>query len=491
MSPLHYPTATVSKGTPEQEIAKSIGASGATPYDPAFAPRQDRLLGLDPRAVASTIRRDIPITTVNTNWDVAAVRCAMQSMVIGLFDQPAQLVDSIVGDSRVQAAMVQGYGSLLSCPLRFRLPKRWQGDPIAKKALKAWERTWAVIGSEPVLVDMLQWGDHLGFWTGQISWDTTSQNIWRPYLQPWNPRYTYYNWLYRCYVAIGMDGQYPVFGGDGNWILHAPYGEYRGWIRGAMRAVAPWWLARSYALRDWARYSERNGMPWVKGKTPAAGDKSYVAEFRASLSLLGQETAITVPQGVDQSYSYDVELMESNITGASDGFEKLINRCSDEIIMALMGNNLTTEVTGGSLAAAKAHQGASTMSTRAKGRALANTLTTQIIRPFTAFNFGDPSFACIAEWDTSPPEDQESKARSFAAFTKGLSDLATAGYKLTNAERVAKSIGLKVVLEDAPEPTPELASKTGHAEPDSDEAPAKSGEMGTPPPKTAPPGEAS
>ena len=482
----------MSQGTPEQQIARALGAAKAAPVnDPAFASKHDRLADADRSAAARIVSRDIPLTTVNTTWSIGMVREAMQSLVIGLFDTPAQLVESIVGDSRVQAAMLQRNGALLSEPIRFSLPKKYKDDPTAQKCLRSWEKIWPLVAGEAVLSELLQWSTHLGFGMAQINWDTTTSGIWRPYLQVWNPRYSYYHWLYRCYVAIGLDGQQPVFGGNGQWLLHTPHGEYRGWIRGAMRAIAPWWLARNYALRDWARYSERNGMPWIKGKTPAAGDLSYINQFLQSLSLLGQETAIVMPQGVDAQYSYDVELLESAVGDASAGYESFINRCSDEITLAIMGQNLTTQVTGGSMAASKTHKQGDNQQVQADGRALALTLTTQVCRPFALFNFGDARFAPVATWDTAPPDDQEAKGRSFAAFTKGLSDLKAAGYELENAEAVAKELGLKVRLKSAPTPAPAAASPTGHAEPDGDEpkdgAEPKPNAMGEAPAKPEPP----
>ena len=164
---------------------------------------------------------------------------------------------------------------------------------------------------------------------------------------------------------------------------------------------------------------------------------------------------------MDPQYSYDVELLEANVMGASDGFEKLINRCSDEIILSLMGNNLTTEVKEGSLAAAKQHQGASSLMAQSEGRALALTLTNQVIRPFALFNFGNADMAPIAEWNTDPPEDEELKSKCFAAFSKGMSDLKSAGYGIENVEQVAKDLGLRIKLKEIQVPMPEMPGAPG------------------------------
>ncbi len=459
--PTESPYAHRSGETPEQIIARNVGGGpavyGQEPYDPAFAPPHDRLQGVNPRAISRVVTREIPMTTVNTDWGIKGVRSSMQSMMIGLFDTSAQLVESIVGDSRNQASMVNRHGALLSTPIRFSTPKGLENDRTALKVLSAWEKAWPFIGGEAILSELLQWSTYLGFGIAQLLWDTT-RPVWRPYLQVFHPRYAWYHWTYRCFVAISLDGQQPIFGGNGHWVLHAPHGEHRGWVRGAMRAVAPWWLARNYALRDWARYSERNGMPWVVGKTPAAANKDDINNFGNALALLGQESVLTIPQGVQENLSYAIDLLEAKTADASNAFRSLIEICNTEITLSLNGTNLTTEVSGGSLAASKTHKQNDNQIVQSEGRALALTLETQIMRPFTAFNFGDPRYTPRAAWDTSPPEDEEAKGRSFESFAKGLSDISAAGYEVENPEQVGKSMGLLIKLKKK---DPQLVDATG------------------------------
>lgn len=464
-SPMNDPLGTRSTSplSPTQAqgmITDALGRPMTQTVDPAWAQRGDSLQGKNPRATAELIYREIPLTVVNTSWDIGAVRTALQSLVVGLFDQPSQLVESIVGDSRVQAAMESRTGAILGAPVKFKLPKKYRDDKDAKKCLRAWERAWPLIAAEPVLAELLQWSVQEGFGVAQLMWDTKSHGVWWPYIQVWNPRYVYYHWLYRCYVAITLDGQVPIFGGDGHWLLHAPHSEYRGWIRGAMRAIAPWWLARNYALRDWARYSERNGMPWVKGKSPAAGDPIQIQQFRTDLSMLGQESIIQVPQGVDDQYSYDVELLEASVGDASTGFEKIIQMCNGEITLALMGQNLTTEVKEGSLAAARVHADVRQQMIEADARALAKSIYMQIARPFAQFNFGNADFAPLIEWDVVPEDDFLMKSQVFKNVLDGLMVARKAGKQFNDLTALTKQFGLNLSMVDIENVEP-LASGLG------------------------------
>ena len=465
-SPMNSPLGTRSQGnmSPTQAqglITDALGRPMLHVDDPAWAQRGDVLKGANPRSTAEIIYREIPLTVVNTSWDIAAVRQALQSLVVGLFDQPSQLVESIVGDSRVQAAMESRTGAILGAPVKFKIPKKYKDDKDAKKCLRAWERAWPLIAAEPVLAELLQWSVQEGFGVAQLMWDTKSHGVWWPYIQVWNPRYVYYHWLYRTYVAITLDGQVPIFGGDGHWLLHAPHSEYRGWIRGAMRAIAPWWLARNYALRDWARYSERNGMPWVKGKSPAAGDPLQIQQFRQDLGMLGQESIIQVPQGVDEKYSYDVELLEANIGDASTGFEKIITMCNGEITLALMGQNLTTEVKEGSLAAARVHADVRQQMIEADARALAKSIYMQIARPFAQFNFGNADFAPQISWDVVPEDDFLMKSAVFKNVADAIYVLRRGGKQVNDLSVLSKQFGLRLDLIDIKNVEPMTAGSGG------------------------------
>ena len=412
-----------------------------TTNDPAWQPPGEKLI--DPRAQARVIHREIPITTVNTSWDPGAIRGAIQQLVIGLFDQPSQLIDSIVGDSRVQATMASRTGGLLGKAMRFRPV---DDSSEAQDCLNAWMGAWPHIGAESVLSELLQWSTHLGFGMAQLLWDT-SDEIWVPHMKIWHPRYTYYHWIYRQYIAVTLDGQTPVTAGDAHWVLHAPHGEYRGWMRGAVRAVAPWWLARNYALRDWARWSERHGLPIIKAKTPAAGDPTLINQFRTDLANLGQETIVQCPVGVDEQNSYDMDLIEAS-DGAWEGFQKLIDQCDIEITLALLSQNLTTEVKEGSYAAARVHGDVRQTLLEADARALAKTLREQVGRPFAAVNFGNPDIAPIIEWDLEPAEDKKELASCMQSFAIAVVDLRKAGFQINNLEDLARNFGLKLKLGD-------------------------------------------
>jgi uncharacterized protein DUF935 len=426
---------------PEQAIQDAFGDVVPVKNDPAFQPPRDPLAVGRLKSRTAVIHRDVPLVVVQTGWDIAQVRKALVDLVIGIFDAPSQLVDSAMGDSRVSSALLSRSSVLMGAPLKFEIPKRFKGSKIAQECHDAWVEHWPSMASEPILSDMQIWGAMLGFWSGQILWDTSGDVI-KPYLYPWHPRYTYYHWTFRRYIALTMDGSVPIEPGDGHWILHAPYGEYRGWMRGAIRPIAPWWLARNYALRDWARYSERHGLPIAKGITPQGADPASVQEFRNQLANIGQECVVQVQQSQDvQIGSYDFEWVETKGTGW-EVFPGLKSASDDEITLALLGQTLTTQVKEGSLAAARVHSDVRQNIVEADARGLSQTVYTQVARPFAALNFGDPDLAPRAIWNVKPDEDKEMLARAFQGFATGVNQSRQAGKQAKSLGKLGKRFGL-------------------------------------------------
>ena len=423
------------------ELDNILGGPIDPPTDDiAFQPPKDPLAGGEERA--KIIYRDLPLTSIQTTWTVSQVQQALAAHSIGLFDQSAQLVDAIVGDDRVQASLGSRTGGLFGREVKFTAGN---DSDAAKECRDAWAKSWSRIAPEPVLKEIQQWAVNLGFSPAQTVWDTESE-LWTPYLRPWHPRYVYYHWQFRTYVAITQDGQVPIVPGNGKWFLHAPNGEYRGWMRGSVRALARPWMIRDFAYRDWARYSERHGMPIIKAIVPSSGDKDMRAQFIAQVSSIGQETAIMLPKNVDGTVGYDLDLLEAK-DQSWESFGRLIDRCDASIVLTLLFQNLTTEVKEGSFAAARVHGDVRQGALASDNAALKLSIYTQLARPFAAFNFGDPDLAPWTEWDVTPIEDVREYADLFQKFGTAVEVLRRGGVQFESAEEVKKlalSFGLKL-----------------------------------------------
>jgi len=366
---------------------------------------------------------DLPVS-IWQDWSIRTIRNAVQGHVLGNFQQSAILVDSMLADDRIQAAANGRIKGVTKC--------EWNFEPAkgGKRQAKEIQELWPEILTEEITEQILLWAIFMGFALCELIWEARD-DLWVPRLKLWHPLYIYYRIDLRKYVVVTQDkGILEIDENDPKWFLYAPWGSYRGWIRGAVRSCSIPWVVRQFALRDWGRYSEVHGLPIKKLLIPAqapAGDK---ARFFASIQRLGSESMFSLPQQTNKDggpgVGFDVQLLEAK-DQAWKSFPGLIAQCERSITLAIRGTNLTTEVDGGSFAAADAHRDEDSDYAIADRRKLAAAVSLRIIRPFCGFNYGNPKLAPAASL-ASTESDQEKEGKVLVSVAQGLLPLEAAGW---------------------------------------------------------------
>lgn len=395
-------------------------------YGNPFGPPVDPLRDVDRDVVGKVFYRDLPIVSLNeASWGYESVRGALAEHAAGQFLRSALLWDAITGDDRVAAVLGSRVGALFGLPVVYTASKK--GDESQRATvLEAWKSAYPLLAPRTVASEIKQWALGVGFGVSQVVWDTdTDDGLWQPYLRPWHPSATYFDWNTRQLVAMTQDGPVQITPGDGNWFVHAPWGIYRGWLRGAVRPLALPWLLRDYASRDWARYNERHGMPIIKAYVPAVGDADEKEAFGQKLANMGREAVILCPTEVDGD-KYDATLLEA-MDRAWESFKSLIDRADIAITLTLAWQNLTTEIHEGSQAAAREHGDVKQSALEFDDATWDHDVVQQLARPYAAFNFGDPNLAPRTHYDVEPLEDQKTAIDCLMNFATAVKTLREAG----------------------------------------------------------------
>jgi hypothetical protein len=413
-------------------------------HDPFAAPR-DPLKGATPEGARVTFR-DVPVGVVPT-WRVCDTRAALTEHQMGVFTRSSLLVESVLADDRVHATLGAVSSALFSRPVKFvRARGKGVDAGAARECLAAWKEVWPRLSQSGAFDTLIRWRKLMGFAPAEVLWQTDTP-LWEPHLKFFHPMYVLYRLDLRRYVAITLDGERVIEPGSGKWFLHAPYGEYRGWQLGAIRAIAPLWLARTYALRDWSRYSEVHGIPIVKAKVPAGGDAQEKQRFTTQVSTLGQESVVMLPQGVDLNQNYDLELLEAK-DRSWEAFRGLIDQCDMSITLALLHQNLMTEMKEGSFAAARQHADVRQEEIAFSEKTFMHDLYMQVARPFALFNFGDANLAPRTRFDIDPDEDHAMRSEILLRLSTAVDLLARNGHR-TDVAALAKQFGLSLSVEEA------------------------------------------
>ena len=377
-----------------------------------------------PRKPDTKAYRDIPIQSF-FEWDVQSILTALAEHELGQFWGSAILSDYLLRDDKVASSLGTRVNGVLGLP--FSLEPSPDGDKRSGgKIVRACEAAWPRMMKRSQLGEFIRWGRTLGFALGELIWDT-SRDLWEPRIKTWHPAHVYYRVDTRKFVVNTMDGPVEVNPGDGKWILYAPHGEYRGWMHGAVRSIAMVALLRQFCYRDSGRAAEIYGLGVKKGKIPAAAKDEIKALFLAQLRNLASEGVINCPTFMDRDgrvQEFDFEFVGAQQgEGAAKLFEMIASRCDSAIALTYLGQNLTSEVKEGSLAAARVHGDVRQDYLEADVQTLVDDIREQILRPWAAINFGDPDLAPLPIWDTRPEEDKASAAKTLVSVSVALTNL--------------------------------------------------------------------
>lgn len=375
------PPVAASAIVPAQARIPTLGA--LVPVDHNYRDPEDTPQGSPP----TDYFRDLPIAALG-RWNLTNIRTALDNHQMGQFLQGAMLTESMLGDGRVQSVL---NGRLKGITMRHLHVKPVDDSKDAKEAAEWAKWLWQRVLTDDVLDQSLAWTTIMGFGLAQRVWDTcrgrNGEEVWCPYIQPWHPQFTYYDISRRQYVAQTQDGIEYIDPDDPHWWLFTPWGEYRGWLRGALRSCAVPWIVRQYALRDAARFSEVHGLPIKVLKVPSQANSTDKSRTTSQVRALGNSSVLTLPQqtGPDGT-GWEFELLEAR-DRSWESFFALIENCDREIQQVIRGTNLTSEVQGGSYAAAQVHEDEDSGYADSDCRKLVESFRSTV-QMFLGFNFG-------------------------------------------------------------------------------------------------------
>jgi phage gp29-like protein len=408
-----------------------------------------------------------PSVRTYTIWTPTRIRAAEIEADGGSMRRVANLCDWLLGDDRIRGCLDVRAQALFGLDPKFEPSGDKRRSNRAVRALEADEDWW---DSYPEAENTLLviWGILLGFAPGRNRWeDGGPQHGGRVLAKPefWHPQHTRYDWTTRRWLTkvatpttdFGVN-EVEIVAGDGDWILHTPYGPNRPWSMGLWRGLARLALLKSYAQSDWARLGESASRNVVESTVDSQGNvvdtKENRQELADDIAALGRDGTIVLPP------MYTYKLVEASAV-TKDIYDQQIKMANEAIAISIRGGNLSTNVTEGSFAAAKAQ---SQMGDQAKLRFDAQAFTTTIhdqsLIMWAELNFGDPGLAPWPVYPVQQEEDLKSKAEAMAKAAESLIQFQALGFDIDRegfAETFQLSDFLKVPKgEDtiAPKPAP-------------------------------------
>lgn len=359
----------------------------------------------------------------------------------GQMQAAAMLYDGLGRDDRISACLNTRIEGLLGLPVTLTPgTEQRKAQKVADRAKKLWPRMFP----RSQLAQILSCGLMLGIGLGENVWKRDPvTGEWVSRLKYWHPQFLYWRWDTESWWLITQDGtiQIPEDGDNGKWFVFCPYGYKYGWRKALIRAVSTLFVIRQLTFRDWARYCEKHGLAIIGAVMPAGADMQIKDRYLSLLDNLGQEALVELEQGVEGN-KYDLKLIEAT-ANTWEGFSGLIQETQGSISILLLGQNLTTEVKGGSRAAATVHNDVRGDKICGDSLSIMETALECTLKPWSAFNYGDPELAPSPAHDTDPPADLSAKATQ-------AKDLSAA---ITGFQAAKAPVDIRQLLEDHQIPT--------------------------------------
>ncbi len=387
---------------------------------------------------------ELPTTTL-PYWSVNEVRAALNQHEIGLLQRSSLLFEAMDRDDRIKAVMDTRVNGLLGLPVTITPPVHADMEKARYVAAIVRER-WRDWFPEGDLAKLLRWSIGVGVGVGENRWQM-EEGLRVPILKVWHPQFLWWRWdlndwdggwsLTTMGKQAGEDRidtspggsiqgsgtQVQPVAGDGTWVVLQPGGRRQPWNAGLVRAFGRPYLVRGFAYRDWARWSETLGAGIKKAKVPASAKAGDKQTFFNSLGRMGANGIIMLPTSMEagKETAFDLTLLESQ-SGDSGGagFNLLIKQADTSIAILALGQNLTTEVRGGSFAAARVHENVKHDIASTDAMNLCGAIRRGSLMPFARDNFGDPTLAPVMSIEVGPPDDRKAKAQTYFTLAQAL-----------------------------------------------------------------------
>lgn len=370
--------------------------------------------------------RDVPTRISSFNeWDsVQSVQQAISNLEFGIMFNASLLADSIMRDDRISAVMRTYIGGILGLPFSI---EPTGGDEATARAIKVAEMVkheWPTMVPSAQLEKWILNGEMLGLGLGELSWKKTASK-WTPTLKVHHNQFTLWDWSDRVFKFYTMDGPVDLIPGDTHWALYMPGGYEYGWMHGLIRSIWMQWLIRQFTYRDWARYSEVHGLPIRAAIAPADVTPQEKTSFLHDVATCGSETAVLLKQSHDGD-KFDLKLVEA-LGRSEESFSKLLQHCEESIAIRILGQNLSTQIRGGSFAAAQVHETVRQDIKQAFAIGIQTDIKSQIIEPMVRFNVGDSELTPDIHWNTTPPADKLAEANRLDVVATAMVNFKAAG----------------------------------------------------------------
>lgn len=233
------------------------------------------------------------------------------------------------------------------------------GDDSERAAMIArWVEWWlAEIGQDKYFIDGGFLRDRLGLLSAVPYGISTMEIVWGDnggWLVPRDllhrhPRMFKFTWENELRLASGAYDTQGTAVPEMKFLVFTPYTEFENpYGIPALQSVYFYSVFKRTGYRFWSVFLDKFGSPTLVAKHPKNATDPEINKIYDIIAAYQQETGVIIPE------DFVVEMLEAKRSGGAS-YGEFIDSCNREVSKGILGQNLTTEVSGGSYAAANVH----------------------------------------------------------------------------------------------------------------------------------------
>jgi phage gp29-like protein len=185
--------------------------------------------------------------------------------------------------------------------------------------------------------------------------------------------------------------------------------------RGILRSLSMLWVAKHYAMKDWAAFVEVFGMPLRLGVYPEGMLEDDKAELYEALQDLGSDAAAIIPENMRIEFPKVMSTTGGNLTP----MKEIVDYVDTCYAIRLLGQNLTTESQSGSgTLAGGAHENVRKDYLRQDAKSVGAVIEEDLFRPIVGFNLGWDYPVPRMWFDVEDAQDDEARAKVYVEMGK-------------------------------------------------------------------------
>ena len=305
----------------------------------------------DPRFKVSSVRPFLPeIVTRSTVWDYyrTVVFLPNPSLILTKLGRGIEEFDQLLADARVKACLNNRRAGSLCL--------KWTIDAndADQRVVDTIQAVFDKLPIYEIMAQMLQ-AIFYGYQVCEVNWTKNNNMILPDEIVGKASRWFVYDDLNRLRYRTKVNMTQGEILPPRKFVVTRYHPDYADPYSGNESiAGAIYWPVkfRHMSFKFATNFIERYATPWIDLKHETGLQQERLAEMLTVISNTFQDGIVAHPDNTQIT-----PLTSMSDSRSIDNYTSFIDTCNREIDMAILGNNLTSEVKGGSFAAASAHMG--------------------------------------------------------------------------------------------------------------------------------------